>query len=629
MLEQHDVFQEPPLKNTLLWLGAIVVLAFLFYITARLGLLLAIPPGYATSVWLPSGIALAFILLFGYRVAPAIWIGSFLVNYQMSDHLLIASSIGLGSTLQAILGAYLVKRYVGFPNPLNSDIAIFKFLVLGGPVSCLLAATWGCLTIWLTQQIPIERFLYNWFTWWSGDTIGVLVFTPFILIWTAEPREVWRQRRLSLALPLCIMFAILIAFFLYTNRWKDEKILHDFEKQAQYLSALFEIEAQSASQKKPLSEILSQVRNQVLASYLIMSIYQIEKSGEHKLLYSSATKMNDYDNNLAWQKTVTINDALLLLKFNASQKYLNSTQTWEVWVVPLCGVLLTGLLGALLLSVTGKAAMIEGVVGQRTQELRMLNEHLINEIKQRKHAEAALKTHANELARSNSELEQFAYVASHDFKEPLRMIVTFLQLLERKYRDQLDTEGKEYIQFAVDGAKRMQALINDLLTFSQVNAYNTKLELVSCDSIVGQVLDNLKIAIEEHHAQITVDVLPILLADKTQLLQLFQNLISNAIKFSDKNEPKVHVGVSPYKSTWIFSVRDNGIGISPEFYERIFALFQRLHTRETFQGTGIGLAVCKKIVEQHGGQIWVDSVEGEGSIFYFTFPIAKSKSMAG
>lgn len=614
------------IKSTALWFCSIIGLTILFYVTARLGLLLAIPPGYATSIWLPSGIALAFILLFGYRMAPAIWLGSFLVNFHMSGHMLIAGSIGLGSTLQAILGAYLVKRYIGFPNPLDNDKEIFSFLILGGPISCLVAATWGCITLWLTHQIPMERFLYNWFTWWSGDTIGVLVFTPFILIWSAEPREVWRQRRLSLAVPLCIMFGILIAFFLYTNRWKHEKLVNDFETHAQYMSALFEIEASAVTGPK-LQNILTKVSREVSANNMVLNIYDIQE-GKERLLYSTAVN-NDSSYTLSWQKVVKIADRQIVLKYMASENYLTNYQTWEVWVIPLSGVLLTGLLGALLLSVTGKAALIEGVVARRTLELSSVNQNLLNEIKQRKQVEEALNLHASELARSNSELQQFAYVASHDFKEPLRMIVTFLQLLEKEYADQLDVTAKEYIQYAVDGGKRMQDLINDLLTFSQVNSANAKLELISGETILQQALDNLKIAIVESKAEITHDELPELLADKTQLVQLFQNLISNAIKFSDKEKVEIHVGVMPYKNTWLFSVRDNGIGISTEFYDRIFALFQRLHTRETFQGTGIGLAVCKKIVEQHGGEIWVESTEGQGTTFYFTFPIAKTKKKTG
>lgn len=613
--------------ETIKWLGSIIGLTIIFYVTAKFGLMLAIPPGYATSIWLPSGISLAFILLFGNKVAPAIWFGSFLVNYQMSGHLLIACSIGLGSTFQALLGAYLVRRFVGFPNPLNSDKEIFGFLLLGGPVSCLLASTWGTTTILLTHQIPKYDYLYNWFTWWSGDTIGVLVFTPIILIWTAKPREVWLQRRLSLALPLCLMFAILIAFFLYTSRWKDEKILNDFENQAQYISAVFEAQMRPPINNSQINKYIDSMLEKATAKNLALKIIDVDDIHHPKVLFSSVEELTT--GGLEWEKLITIAGHQWILVFSPTSNYLNANRTWEVWVIPLCGVLLTGLLGALLLSVTGRATMIEGVVAMRTTELQQANSNLKNEIKQREQVEAALALHTIELARSNSDLEQFAYAASHDLKEPLRMIVTYLQLLEREYVDILDKNAKDYLNFAVEGAKRMQVLISDLLTFSQVGTGQHPFEITDCEVVLHDVLDNLKISIEESHAQITHDPLPKVLADKTQLIQLFQNLVSNAIKFSDKSETKIHIGVEPFKNTWLFSVQDNGIGIDPQHFERIFSLFQRLHTREKYQGTGIGLAVCKKIVEQHGGQIWVESSLGNGTIFHFTLPVAKLQEKTG
>ncbi len=610
------------LLDTFKWFGSIIGLAFLFYITARLGLILAIPPGYATAIWLPSGISLAFILLFGNRVAGAIWVGSFLVNYQMSGNILIAGSIGLGSTLQALLGAYLVRKFVGFPNPLNNDKEIFGFLLLGGPVSCVLAATWGCSTLLLANQIIATDFLYNWFTWWAGDTIGVLVFTPFILIWTAEPREVWRERRLSLALPLCIMFSILIAFFMYTSRWKDEKIITNFDMQAKTLADAFEAGLPSLTNEASTRQFIDNMLVNATSKNMVLRIYDVNKLGNRNLQFSSSHFRSF--NGLEWDKKITDANHQWLLKYTTAQNYLNVNQSWEVWVVPFCGVLLTGLLGALLLSVTGKAAMIEGVVTKRTTELRLANESLLKEIQQRQFAEASLALHTKELARSNAELEQFAYIASHDLREPLRMVVTYLQLLEREQHNQLDKNAKDYIGFAVDGAKRMQALISDLLTYSRIGTHQKKHELIDGEKVLKHVLDNLKFLIEESGAHITYDPIPYVVADNIQLGQLFQNLISNAIKFSDnKSRINIHIGVKKQKQDWLFSVEDNGLGISSEHFSRIFEIFQRLHPREKCPGTGIGLAVCKKIVEQHSGLIWVESTLGKGSIFFFTLPIPK------
>jgi light-regulated signal transduction histidine kinase (bacteriophytochrome) len=231
-----------------------------------------------------------------------------------------------------------------------------------------------------------------------------------------------------------------------------------------------------------------------------------------------------------------------------------------------------------------------------------------------------LKLNINELARSNEELEQFAYVSSHDLQEPLRMIGSYLQLLERRYEGQLDDKADKYIHFAVDGAARMQNIINDLLAFSRVTSRAKELEMSDVESIYNQVLINLEISIKENNAVITHDPLPKVMADDTQLSQVFQNLISNAIKFRGEDNPKIHIAAVREINQWLFSVQDNGIGIDPKHKDRIFEVFKRLHKRRDYPGTGIGLSICKKIIERHGGNIWVESELGNGSVFYFTIP---------
>jgi PAS domain S-box-containing protein len=242
------------------------------------------------------------------------------------------------------------------------------------------------------------------------------------------------------------------------------------------------------------------------------------------------------------------------------------------------------------------------------------------DITEPKQAEEKLKQTLAELERSNQELEQFAYVASHDLQEPLRMVSSYTQLLARRYQGQLDADANEFIAFAVDGANRMQRLINDLLTYSRVGTHGKGFQPTDCMAVLDQALANLKAAIEQSGAVVTHDPLPTVMADNLQLVQLFQNLIGNAIKFHGEEPPHVHVSAEQKGKEWVFSVRDNGIGIDPRYAERIFILFQRLHTREEYPGTGIGLAICKKIAERHGGRIWVESQPGIGSTFYFTIP---------
>ena len=242
------------------------------------------------------------------------------------------------------------------------------------------------------------------------------------------------------------------------------------------------------------------------------------------------------------------------------------------------------------------------------------------DITERKRAEEQLGRTLAELARSNTELEQFAYVASHDLQEPLRLVTNFTQLLEKRYRGKLDQNADEYVRYIIDGAGRMKAMIDDLLSYSRVGTQGKAFEQADCVLLLQQALTNLKMVIEESKAKVTHGPLPVLMLDDTQTGRLFQNLIGNAIKFHREEQPQVHVSARRAEKEWVFAVQDNGIGISREFFDRLFMIFQRLHTRDKYPGTGIGLAMCKKIVERHGGRIWVESEPGKGSTFYFTIP---------
>jgi len=239
---------------------------------------------------------------------------------------------------------------------------------------------------------------------------------------------------------------------------------------------------------------------------------------------------------------------------------------------------------------------------------------------ERKNAESALRQAHDELARSNAELEQFAYVASHDLQEPLRMVSSYTQLLLRRYGERFDGDAKEFMDYIVDGAARMKQLIEDLLAYSRVGTRGGRFRPVACEEVLGRVLVNLRAAIEASGATVTHDPLPTLQADDSQLAQLLQNLIGNALKFHGAGAPRVHVGALEHDAEWEFFVRDNSIGIEPQYYERIFMVFQRLHDKGEYPGTGIGLAICKKVVDRHGGRIWVESKPGEGSTFRFTLP---------
>lgn len=245
---------------------------------------------------------------------------------------------------------------------------------------------------------------------------------------------------------------------------------------------------------------------------------------------------------------------------------------------------------------------------------------IIRDITERKQAAEQMKKLTQELERSNTDLAQFAYVASHDLQEPLRMVTSFVQLLQKRYQGKLDKDADDFITFAVDGASQMQKLINDLLKYSRVGTHGKSMEATNCNIVVTHALSNLRKVIKESGAIINIDHLPTIKADYTQLVQLFQNLMSNAIKYRGEKQPEILLRAADKNDYWLFSIRDNGIGIGNEYIDKIFIIFQRLHAKDKYPGTGIGLSICKKIVERHGGRIWAESKPGRGSTFYFTIP---------
>ena len=257
-------------------------------------------------------------------------------------------------------------------------------------------------------------------------------------------------------------------------------------------------------------------------------------------------------------------------------------------------------------------------VVSRTKELSRVNSELELEVAERRRAEESLAKQAEELRRSNAELEQFAYVASHDLQEPLRMVSSYVKILSDDYAGRLDTDADRFIGYIVDGSTRMKGLIDDLLTFSRVGTQGWPFEATDCNVIIDRVISDQAESIAGCQGTVTHDLLPIVDGDATQLAQVLQNLVSNALKYTRDVPPRVHVSAKQQGDEWVFSVSDNGMGIAPHHYERIFQMFQRLHHRSEYPGSGIGLAVCHKIVERHGGRIWVESEVGKGSIFHFT-----------
>ncbi len=280
-----------------------------------------------------------------------------------------------------------------------------------------------------------------------------------------------------------------------------------------------------------------------------------------------------------------------------------------------------------------RVTLLEKIIEDRTRDLYLANQSLEARTAELEELSAKLEERVQErtakLWRSNKELEQFAYIASHDLQEPLRMVASFGELLALRYQGKLDDKADRYIHFMVEGACRMQALINDLLAYSRVSSKAKPLEPVDGNKVLESALENKKITLGESHADIVSDRLPVVFADRLQLVQVFQNLVGNAIKFHGEEPPKVRVSAERDGDRWIITVADNGIGIEETYTERIFQIFQRLHQRGEYEGTGIGLAIVKKIVEREGGRIWVESEPGAGARFRFTLPALGKKRETG
>ena len=312
-----------------------------------------------------------------------------------------------------------------------------------------------------------------------------------------------------------------------------------------------------------------------------------------------------------------------------------------LWGGGLFSVLVTAALAVFAARAAGQVARAKATLEAGNAQLRASKAEVEAENAQRRAAEEKLQNAVQDLQRSNAELEQFAYVASHDLQEPLRAVAGCVQVLQKRYGGKLDARADQFIEHAVDGAQRMQNLINDLLAYSRVGTHGKPFEAVSMEKTADRALLNLSERIQETGVEVTRDALPDVWGDGGQIELVVQNLVSNALKFRGETEPQVHIGYELRRvessiegevtlsadAQHVFSVRDNGLGIEPQYFERIFVMFQRLHTRTEFPGTGIGLAICKKIVERHGGTIGVQSVPGEGTTFWFSLPVHLAPSI--
>ncbi len=757
-------------------------------------MLFAIDPGYASPVWPAAGLALAGVLHFGYRAWPGVFIGAVLIN---ADHALdvatataaakslaLSGAVAFGATLQALVGAVLIRGSVGYPNRLDEGNEVARFIILAGPVACLVAATLGSATLLVSGILSPSDIPFTWWTWWVGDTIGVLTIAPVVCAWVGRRSERLR-RRLTVALPFAATFVLAVVVFARVSGAEHELIAERFHERAaaladaledrtdRYVDLLhsvasfyhssidveraefrafveralpmhdgvqalewlprvraaererfetaarrdgfpqYEIQERDASGElrgvsaraeyypvyyvEPLvgnanalgfdvasnpnrRRALMQARDtgrpaatqpirlvqeahgglsflvfvpvyrggvtppslmtrrELLQGFVVgvfriddvvtTSLARVDTGGvymfivdeqsplQEQLLYSNARHVeelhavsSDHMHTFRSASSFLVADRLWRMEFVATPAFVAEHHTAQAWIVLVGGLLYSSLLGMFLLFVTGRASKVEQLATQLT---------VANASLQRTSHE--LEQKVAELARSNADLESFAYLASHDLQEPLRMVGSYAQLLRDECRGRHGETADLYIDYVVDAAHRMRTLIADLLAYARLETRSRGLRPTDCNAILERVVQTLGVAIRDAGATVTWHDLPTVMGDPTQLEQLFQNLVSNAIKFRGDRAPAITIEAWHEAAGWHITVADNGIGLDMDFADRAFEIFQRLHTRREYEGTGVGLAICQKIVHRHGGHIWIESVLDRGTTVHFIIP---------
>ena len=530
----------------------------IYYGSARLGLLLAFAETNASPVWPPSGFAFAAILLLGHRVLPGIVTGAFAANLVVflanqatgpAAAAGISISIAVGNTLEAVTGAFLIRRWVGLESPVGSARNLFKF-VGATLLMCLVSSAIGATSLGIGGIAPWPIFTAIWFTWWLGDVAGVLILTPVLLTWFGTQN----RREIGFSVQAVSLFAALVVICQLTfGRWL------------------------------PASMLNSQVY--LLIPFLLWAAFRFSPrvATSAVLLVSGLSVWATVTGTGPFFIPDALNQSLLLLQS----------------FVCVIAVTMLSLVAVLTERQRSQASLAEHAVAleKRSQDLSELNVAL---------------------ARSNKELENFSYVVSHDLKAPLRGISSLAGWLQQDYAEVLDEEGRENLGLLVGRVTRMDNLIEGVLAYSRIGRSETR--LVACNSarIVGDVVDSL--TVPEGLSVAIEGNFPTLVYDETHLVQLFQNLIQNAITHFGKPEGEIAVSCREVGANWEFCVRDTGVGIPVEHLDRIFKVFQTLKPRDEIESTGIGLSVVQKIAEWHGGSVTVQSTVGEGSAFAFTVP---------
>jgi two-component system, NarL family, sensor histidine kinase FusK len=535
--------------SALPYLAKVAGICAVYYGAAKFGLTLAVAHSSVTAVWPPTGIALAVVLMWGNRYWPGVALGAFLANSWTGVPLVTVAGIATGNTLEALVGAHLLRR-VGFRPSLERAKDVLVLFGLAGVVSTAVSATFGVASLWIGGVIPSSDLVDPWRVWWLGDMGGDLLVAPALLVFAGGLGLSSRLSRIAEGTALLGM-AVAVPVFIFSHH-------------VPFGYLVFPVVIWAA---------LRFSQRGATAASLMVAAVAVWFTSKGTGLFQQGSP----DDNLLLAQTfagVTAMTALLLAAVSSERRRAER-------------------------ALRAANDELEATVRERTAELRRSN---------------------TELSRSVGELEQFGHVISHDLSEPLRAIAGFAELLSDRYRGRLDGRADGYIHHVVNGATRMKALIDALLAYSQAGEKGINPAEVSCGVLLRDATDALSKMIEEASATVTADPLPTVRADPVLLGEVFQNLLSNAVKFSNGGGCRVHVSAERENGGWRLSFRDHGIGIEPRHADRVFDVFNRVHARDEYPGAGIGLAICRKIVESHGGEIGAQLAPGGGSILSFTLP---------
>jgi PAS domain S-box-containing protein len=647
-------------------LGEILFVALSYYIAGRLGILTAIPPGLATAIWPASGIAVAACLLLGYRVWPGIFVGSFLLNVVTLFHnpsvhslelsIFVAFCVGIGSSVQALLAASLAKRFLG-KQLFSHSHNVFRFTIISA-VSCLLAATVATTSLTVAGFTPRIAFNETWLTWWLGDLAGILVLTPvlvmgpldlrfpkglrhlfegftilgvFVLLMLAGLSETLKIHPALFSLVLVVFVfvaafrlgylgtfsALLIAISL--SIWGTARGLGPFVgPQIKPNDALLVLQGFVVLATLMGNTVVAVLRERDRVEDSFRRFKFIADNSRDPAFLVDENGSFSYFNTAAWQTLGYLEDELRTMTVFDIDPFLQKEEFLLIFDRVFDGEFKS--IETVHRTKKGQEIPVEVSASPFVFDGKRFFFAIARDISDSKKAEIQMRVYADQLGRTNKELEQFASVASHDLKAPLRNISNCGQLLAVRLKGKLNEEETGFLSFVSKGVEDMQRLIDSLLEYSRIGWEKETLEKIDVKSTVLKVLDTLKPSIEETGAQIILNNLPIVHAHSIQIEILFQNLISNSLKFKGERYPRVEISAKRSNGNWIFSILDNGIGIRQGEQEKAFQAFQRLHPSDKYPGSGIGLATCRKVAEAHGGKIWMESKEGSGTAIYFSIP---------